>query len=47
MKAAGVLRDDEKARRLILDLELGKPAKVYVERVGDTRLMDLVPPMVT
>jgi len=35
---------DKKTRRVILDLEIGRPVKVYVERFGDARLLDVAWP---
>jgi hypothetical protein len=29
------------ARRIILDVEIGKPVRVYIEFYGDTRMQDL------
>lgn len=29
------------ARRIILDVEIGRPVRVYIEFLGDTRMQDL------
>ena len=35
---------DKKTHRVILDLETGKPVKIYIERFGDARLVDVAWP---
>ncbi len=39
--AAGVFREDEFVRRVIIDIKQGDAVKLYVERIGDERLLDI------
>jgi hypothetical protein len=38
---AGVIREEDKIRRVIIDLDVGEIAKMYVERFGDERLLGI------
>lgn len=39
---AGVIRDGECIRRIVIDARAGAAVKIHVERFGDTRLLDVV-----
>jgi hypothetical protein len=39
---AGLLEDPSSTRRVIIDLEVGKPAKIYFEKFADDVLLDLI-----
>ena len=39
--AAGVIREDESIRRIVIDAQAGAPVVMYVERYGDERLLDV------
>ena len=39
--AAGVIRDGERIRRLVIDVQVGQPVIIYVERFADERLLDV------
>jgi hypothetical protein len=39
--AAGVFREDEFIRRIVIDVQVGEPVVMYVERDGDERLLDV------
>jgi hypothetical protein len=41
--AAGVFRDDESVRRVVIDAQAGNALVIYVERFGDTRLIEIAP----
>jgi hypothetical protein len=38
---AGVFREDEKVRRIVIDAQAGDAVVMYVERWGDERLLDV------
>ena len=38
---AGILRDGEYVRRVVIDIEVGSAVVVHVERFGDERLLEL------
>lgn len=40
--AAGVIRDGERIRRLVIDAKAWEPVVIHVERFGDERLLDVV-----
>lgn len=40
--AAGVLRDGESIRRIVIDAEAGHAVVMHVQRFGDERLLDVV-----
>lgn len=40
---AGVVRSGEYIRRIVIDAQAGHVVVVHVERIGDTRLLDVVP----
>jgi hypothetical protein len=42
LKAAGIVRDGDYVRRVIIDINAECAVVVYVERYGDERLLDLV-----
>jgi hypothetical protein len=42
LKDAGIVRDGDYVRRVIIDINVDLPVVVYVERYGDERLLDLV-----
>jgi len=41
--AAGVVRDGEAIRRLVIDAQAGCAVMIYVERFGDARLLEIIP----
>ena len=42
LKEAGIVRDGDNVRRVIIDISVECPVVVHVERYGDERLLDLV-----
>jgi len=38
---AGVLRDDDPIRRVVIDAEVGDSCRLYVEMLGDERMLEL------
>jgi hypothetical protein len=38
---AGVFREDESVRRIVIDAQAGEPLVMYVERWGDERLLQV------
>ncbi len=42
LKEAGIIRDGDYVRRVIIDINTDCAVVVYVERYGDERLLDLV-----
>ena len=42
LKAAGIVRDNDYVRRVIIDINVDCAVVVHVERYGDERLLDLV-----
>jgi hypothetical protein len=40
---AGIIREGDHVRRVIIDIDVSQPVVVYVEKYGDTRTLDLVP----
>jgi hypothetical protein len=42
LAAAGIVRRDEMVRRVVIDCQAGSVPVVYVERVGDERLLSVV-----
>jgi hypothetical protein len=38
---AGVFREDETIRRVVIDAQAGEPVVMYVERWGDERLLQV------
>jgi hypothetical protein len=43
LRDAGVIRDGDYVRRVIIDIDVNAAVVVYIERYGDTRLLDLIP----
>jgi hypothetical protein len=43
LRLAGIIRPDDHVRRVIIDIDVSSAVIVYIERYGDTRLLDLVP----
>jgi hypothetical protein len=39
---AGLIDDPKYTRRIIIDLEVGKPAKIYFEKYADDVLLDFI-----
>jgi len=40
--AAGVVREGERIRRVVIDALVGESVVIHVERLGDTRLLSVV-----
>lgn len=40
---AGVIRDGEMIRRIVIDAQESHPVIIHVERFGDERLLDVIP----
>jgi hypothetical protein len=43
LAGAGVIHDIHRVRRVVVDAEAGSAVRVYVERYGDERLLNVVP----
>jgi len=41
LKEAGIIRDGDYVHRVVIDITIDKAVIMYVERYGDTRLLDL------
>jgi hypothetical protein len=39
--AAGVIRDGEYISRIVIDAQVSQPVRMYIERLGDERLLDV------
>jgi hypothetical protein len=42
LKQAGIVRDGDYVRRVVIDIHVERPVVVHVERYGDERLLDVV-----
>ena len=42
LKAAGIIRDNDHVRRVIIDINVDYAIVVYIERYGDERLLNLI-----
>jgi len=40
---AGLVSEDERITRLVLDVKLGEPVKLYIERLPDRKWLDVIP----
>jgi hypothetical protein len=40
--AAGVFREDESIQRVVIDAKMQNVVRMYIERAGDARLLDVV-----
>ena len=45
LRLAGIIRPDDHVRRVIIDISVDSAVIVYIERYGDSRLLDLVIPV--
>lgn len=43
MRDHGIVNDGDGVRRVVIDAQIGKAAIIYVERIGDERLLSVVP----
>jgi hypothetical protein len=43
LREAGVIREGDYVRRVIIDIDVTAAVTVYVERYGDSRVLDLIP----
>ena len=43
---AGVIRREDRARRVVIDVQAGHAIAVHVERVGDQKLLNVIPALV-
>lgn len=41
---AGIIKPDERIRRIVIDIQTHKPVMVHIERYGDDRLLDALVP---
>ncbi|SRR6266851_6294814 len=41
LKKAGIIADADHCRRVVIDVQVGHAVMVYVERIGDERLLDV------
>lgn len=44
LKEAGIA--DEMTTRVIIDIPVNRPVRIYVEKVGDTHLLDVLPAII-
>ena len=42
LKDAGIIRENDYVRRVIIDINVTDAVVIYIERIGDERLLDLV-----
>jgi hypothetical protein len=42
LNAAGIVRADERVRRVVIDVQMQSVPVVYVERFGDERLLSVI-----
>jgi hypothetical protein len=40
---AGVVRDDDQVTRVVIDAKMDHVVRIHVERLGDVRLLDVIP----
>lgn len=45
LRQAGIIHDGDHVRRVIIDINVSDAVIVYIERFGDSRLLDLVIPV--
>lgn len=43
MEDAGIIRREDRVRRVVIDLPVGEVATIHVERVGDQKLLNVIP----
>lgn len=43
LRLAGIIREGDHVRRVIIDINVSDAVIVYIERYADTRLLDLIP----
>ena len=42
LKEAGIIRDDDYVRRVVIDVCVGRAVEIHVERYGDDRLLRVI-----
>lgn len=45
LRLAGIIREGDHVRRVIIDINVSDAVLVYIERYGDSRLLDFVVPV--
>lgn len=43
LKAAGIVREGDFVRRVIIDIDVAKAVTIYIERYPDSRMLELLP----
>jgi len=43
LRAAGIIREDDHVRRVIIDISADSAVLIYIERYADTRVLDILP----
>ena len=43
LQAAGIIREDDHVRRVIIDIDAGSAVLIYIERFADTRVLEILP----
>jgi len=43
LRLAGIIREGDHVRRVIIDINVSDAVVVYIERYGDSRMLDLIP----
>lgn len=43
LESAGLIRVEDRVRRVVIDLQIGHVAVIHVECIGDERLLNIVP----
>ncbi len=41
LEDAGVLKPEDKTRRVVIDATIGEPLMIYIENIGDERVLQL------
>lgn len=45
--AAGVVRVEDHVRRVVIDVQVNQPARIYIDRYGGPKLADIMAALVT
>jgi hypothetical protein len=43
LKASGIVREGDRVRRVIIDIDVSKAVLIYIERFADTRVLEILP----
>lgn len=43
LKAAGIVREDDHVRRVVIEIDADRAVTIYIEKYGDTRMFGILP----